>query len=535
LNTKLLRRTLELLLPLRKELDAYSEADDELEGSLLGYTGPAYVLDDRLDIDFSKSSKNADVIIQKIQEIVSTSVNTNSNGFLDKLYSAPSLPGIAAELVLAILNNNAHVWHVSPALSAIEKITARALAKQFGLIGPERGGVTMPGGAAANMTALLIARNLLLPYTKTSGVTSGHRKPAIFVSEAAHYSIRNGAQIIGLGTSAVYQIPTLKNGEMDVAALAKAMSDARDRDEIILLVAATAGTTVKGAFDSLREIGCIAHSMNAWFHVDACWGGACIFSQALQSKLDGIELADSISFNPHKLLGVPLLCSFLLARDVRTFWCANRIEAGYLFHDAERFETSPRDLGDLCVDSDWRNSPAIQEAPHASAIMDLATLTTQCGRRPDALKLYLHWLYYGTEGLASDVENAVNSAMHLTRLVSRVSMFHLLYDGEMSFTQVCFYLERAGTGEGIATDHLEVARTNSRRTRLLSSALRTRGWMIDFAPGNPRLGEFGDFLRVVCHRHTTLTVANRLFEAILVESRSILDQEGASNPSYGKP
>ena len=458
-----------------------------------------------------------------LYNIAKSSINTSSPGFLDKLYSSPSAPGIAADLVLSVLNNNSHVWHVSPGLVLVEKYVARELARLFGLQGHNAGGVTVPGGAAANMTALLVARNFLCPSSKNYGIGSYGRRLRIFVSEAAHYSIANAAQVLGFGRNAVVQIPSDDDGAMLPDALRSSMEYHVSTGAIPLFVAATAGTTVKGAFDPLNEIGAIAREYRAWYHIDACWGGAAVFSERLRHRLSGSAQADTISFNPHKMLGVPLICSFLLARDLRTLWCANRLAAGYLFHDdyedaednAMQISTheaqKPHDECPL-LDPDWRQSEALSAAPKAQDILDLASLTPQCGRRPDALKLYAHWNYYGTEGLAKDVERAVESATYLASLIAHDNRFLLLGDVKTSFAQVCFYYVRRV--QAMIDEDKTQADHNSSMTRKLSQALLARGWMVDFAPGNGRAAEQGDFLRVVCNRQTTKDVVAKLFETL---------------------
>ena len=476
---------------------------------------------------------------EALRRLLFGAVNTSSPGFLDKLFSTPLPPGIAADLILSLLNNNGHVWHVSPALTLIEKNVALRLARLFGLQGPHAGGMTVPGGAAANITALLIARNILLPETKKLGFGSGNRRPILFVSQAAHYSVANAAQVIGLGTASVVRIVTRSNGEMDPDALEQSTVQNKLIGNEPFFVAATAGTTVKGVFDPLQTIGGIARKYNLWYHVDACWGGAAAFSEALKSRMNGSELADSISFNPHKLLRVPLLCSFLIARDLRTFWCANQLEAGYLFHDdKEEAEVNAVDEGtsklsvqkagldqgeaDLPnrltgegLDGDLRTSKDVLSAPNASNILNLASLTPQCGRRPDGLKLYMHWLYYRTESIARDVETAVEGARLLALRISSEVRLRLVGNlPEVPFAQVCFYyngkLSRDPLGKSLERQ------MNSKATRSLSRLLLKQGWMIDYAPGDGSHNEQGEFLRVACNRSTTPPVVDKLMKAIIL-------------------
>src|SRR5436305_3464029 len=100
-------------------------------------------------------------LVSTLRSIIANSVNTFAPGFLDKLYSSTNAPGIAADLILSVLNTNLHVYQVSPVLTLIEKHTAKALALLFGLNGPRAGAISVQGGSASNMTSIVIARNPL--------------------------------------------------------------------------------------------------------------------------------------------------------------------------------------------------------------------------------------------------------------------------------------------------------------------------------------------------------------------------------------
>jgi glutamate decarboxylase len=355
----------------------------------------------------------------------------------------------------------------------------------------------------------------------------------VFASEAAHFSMFNAAQVLGLGAHSVKKIATTADGCMDTMALKQALDATVAAREIPLFVCGTAGTTVRGAYDTLESIGMLAQEYNAWFHVDACWGGAAVFSDKLKYRLAGSELADSIAYNPHKLLGVPQICSFLLGKDLRTFWYANSLTAGYLFHQDDSM--LPSHLNFLsataapqvkmvndhaehpsCFDwvhFNWRASKAIQGAPDPREVYDLASFTPQCGRRPDAVKLYFHWRYYGTEGLAKQVERAYDGAKYLAQLIEKEPALRLVGQVDVPCTQVCFYY--AGVSpKGIKSDQ-ELAGQNTYFTRRISAGLMRRGWMVDYAPGSGRKEELGAFLRVACNRMTTPSVAEGLVQAIL--------------------
>ena len=448
-----------------------------------------------------------------IDLISRNSVDNASPTFLGKLVSAPSAPGIAADLFLSVLNNNGHVQRAGPALTAIEKHTSLELARLFDLRGPHAGGVTVPGGAAGNLLAMLVARNIVAPESKQRGLTPGEY--AIFVSETAHYSVSNSANVIGLGNDSIIRIPALDDGTMDADALRRAVDQATEDGKKPLLIAATSGSTVNGAFDPLEKVGEIAHKVGAWFHVDACWGGGVVFSENLKHLMKGSHLADSIAFNPHKLLGVPLVCAFLLVNDLRTLWLANKLNAGYLFHD-----DAPKKAADTSKDfsseekEDWRQLKLLNTAPDVRKINDLASLTIQCSRRHDASKLFLHWLYYGTVGIAREVEQAVDSAQHLARLVREDPRFELIWRPEEVFAQVCFYWKSASTANKSGQ---ELAEINTRNTRALFQGIEANGWKVDFAPGKVK----GEFLRIACNRLTTRQTVEKIVSELVELGESL--------------
>ena len=103
-------------------------------------------------------------------------------------------------------------------------------------------------------------------------------------------------------------------------------------------VIATSGTTVRGAFDPLREIADVCSNQNIWLHVDAAWGGSCLYSNKLRVLMDGVELADSVCWDAHKMMGLPLVCSAFLIKkpEILRKICSHGNVAHYLFlGDAE--------------------------------------------------------------------------------------------------------------------------------------------------------------------------------------------------------
>lgn len=136
----------------------------------------------------------------------------------------------------------------------------------------------------------------------------------IFTSEDAHYSVKKLAAFLGIGYDNVYQVKVDSKGKMLVSDLEVQIARAIGEGAAPLMVSSTAGTTVMGAFDPLKDIAEVCRKHRLWFHVDAAWGGGALISRTYRRLLDGVELADSITWNPHKLLAAPQQCSTLLLR-----------------------------------------------------------------------------------------------------------------------------------------------------------------------------------------------------------------------------
>ncbi|KAK6863829.1 glutamate decarboxylase [Apiospora arundinis] len=392
-------------------------------------------------------------LLATIQDVLKYSVNTWDQGFLDKLYASTNAVGVVSELLLSVLNTNVHVYQVSPVLTLIEKTTARQLANLFGFTGPRAGGVSCQGGSASNLTSIAIARNALYPECKSGG--NGAKRFVLFTSAHGHYSVEKAAVTCGMGADAVVPVP-----------------DGQGRTP--LYVNATAGTTVLGSFDDFRALSAVCREFGVWLHIDGSWGGPCIFSESQKHKLAGSELADSITVNPHKMMNVPVTCSFLLTNDLSVFHKANTLPAGYLFHGA----------GD------------------DGEVYDLADLTLQCGRRADSLKLALAWIYYGAGGFGKMIDHAFAMAAHLAGLVDAAADFALVSSNPPPCLQVCFYYAPGGR-------LAETKEENTRRTREMVGLLIARGFMVDYAPG-PQ----GSFFRVVVNCQTLKGTVEGLVKAL---------------------
>ncbi|KAL4885136.1 hypothetical protein BJY04DRAFT_205685 [Aspergillus karnatakaensis] len=478
--------------------------------SLVDYKKPEE-LQKILQLSLPQKGTGQDGLVEILRNVLKYSVNTWHQGFLDKLYASTNAPGVASELILAALNTNVHVYQVSPALSVIEKYTGQQLASLFGLNGPRAGGISVQGGSASNTTSIVIARNNLYPTTKTEG--NGDYKFVLFTSAHGHYSIEKAAQMLGLGSSSVWAVPIDKEGRIIPSELEKLVQKALSENRTPFYVNATAGTTVMGSFDPFEEIAAICKRYNLWMHVDGSWGGSFAFSNRQRHKLDGTEKANSIAINPHKMLGVPVTCSFLLAADLRQFHRANTLPAGYLFHNNP--EPGAENTG-----SNGIEAPAELDTD-SPEIWDLADLTLQCGRRADSLKLFLSWTYYGTAGYERQIDGACDTAAYLATLIQDNPNFKLISESPPPCLQVCFYYAPGGKllhsrRSGVVTNEEQRAKANSKVTEQITHAIIKRGFMVDYAPpsGDQEAAGDGKFFRCVVNIQTVKGTVEGLVRAI---------------------
>jgi len=265
-------------------------------------------------------------------------------------------------------------------------------------------GLLTPGGSLSNMQAMLMAKDQRFPDARVKGAAS---LPAvrIFVSDQAHYSFVKFAQVIGLGQDSVVKVRSFSQGAMQPEALQVAIDSEKKAGNIPLMIAATAGTTVSGVYDDLNALGAIAKQEKLWFHVDGSYGGSLLMSEETRHFLAGISEADSVAWNPHKMLGMPFHCPALITRHKGALEASLSTDASYLFHEEE-------------------------------TEFNLGQKSLHCGRRVEALKLWLSWHAYGRKGLAERVLKMRQAAVDFAAEIKLRSKFALLCAPEAPI--VCF-------------------------------------------------------------------------------------------------
>lgn len=274
-------------------------------------------------------------ILKSLHNILTESMNPAHTGYIGHMDTMPTTFSILGDLAAAAVNNNMLSLEMSPVFSRLEHALIKQTARLFGL-GETSGGLMVSGGSLANLQALAVARNLCFD-SRENGVVGLASQPVIFASDAAHTSIQKAAMLLGLGTASVVKVKINRDSQMDAADLQQKIEQSKKEGKAPFCIVGTAGTTVTGNIDPLEEISHIAKEFNLWFHVDAAYGGALVFSEKQRHRLAGIEYADSITFNPQKWLYVAKTCAMVLFKDAGLLDTAFRIAAPYMREGDEEF------------------------------------------------------------------------------------------------------------------------------------------------------------------------------------------------------
>lgn len=366
----------------------------------------------------SEQGRPAGELLSEAAVLLRGAMNPAHPGYLGHMDSIASTVGIFSDALVSALNNNMLAWEMSPVFTDMEQRLMNWACSLFGIgtgqpsasSGPT--GHLVSGGTLANMTALWVARNARGGEESRSardGLT-GRERPLVFLaSEHAHFSFQKAANLLGLGRDAWVRIPADEHGRVRVDAMEESLRRVREQGLQPFCLVGVAGTTVTASLDPLGAIGDLARREGLWFHVDAAYGGAIALSEELRGKLSGIELADSITFNPQKWLFVPKTCASILFREAA--------EVDRHLREPFLYGTSNR---------------GIDDRPH----VNLGEWTLQGTRRVDVLKLYLTLEHFGRERLARMCERNCQLARGFAAKIAACPELELINEPDLNI--VCF-------------------------------------------------------------------------------------------------
>jgi glutamate/tyrosine decarboxylase-like PLP-dependent enzyme len=323
------------------------------------------------------------------QELRRAQIHTPHPGYFGLFNPAPTTMGIAADTLVAAFNPQLATWVHSPFAIEVERHLIQQIGQRFGYPLEKVEGTFASGGAEANHTALLTALVNRFPDYLTQGTRGLSGQPVFYISCEGHHSFLKAARLCGLGSVAVREIPLDGQWRLRLDWLREQLRhDVRDGHLPFLLVG-TAGTTSGGIIDPLPELAALARSEKLWFHVDAAWGGAAMLVPELRPHLAGIEQADSITFDAHKWLSVPMGGAMYLTQRRGILEKTFRVAATYM-PDAAPVEE--------------RNDP------YATSI--------QWSRRFIGLKVFLSLAVAGWEGYAAALRHMTAMGNQLRQMLT---------------------------------------------------------------------------------------------------------------------
>jgi len=349
--------------------------------------------------------------------IVPGMTHWNHPGWFAYFPANTSPPSILAEMLTAALGAQCMSWQTSPAATELEQVVMGWLRRMLGL--PDGwSGVIQDTASTATLVALLTARERATAYNfNTDGAAApGARRLTVYASTEAHSSVDKAVKLAGLGLARYRRVPVDRQYALDVEALEKTLGRDVEEGLIPCAVVGVTGTTSSTAVDPLRRIGELCRRFGAWFHVDAAYAGSAAILPERREILDGIELADSLVFNPHKWLFTNFDCSAYFVRDrealLRTF----------------------------------SMTPEYLRTSHDDEVVNYRDWGIQLGRRFRALKLWFVIRSFGVEGLREKLRGHIALAREFARRVEEDPRFELM--APAPFGLVCFRCRPPGRDPG---------------------------------------------------------------------------------------
>ncbi|HWF36079.1 MAG TPA: aminotransferase class V-fold PLP-dependent enzyme [Solirubrobacteraceae bacterium] len=346
-----------------------------------------------------------------------------------------TFPGALGDLITAAMDIDASLWMSAAGPSQLE-LTVLDWFKEWIGYPREAAGVLVSGGSAANLTALACAREALLgPMTD---------RVVAYASDQSHSSVARASRVMGFRPDQVRVLPTDASHRIRLDALVGAIDADLAAGLQPLVVAANAGATNTGAVDPLPELAEICHERGMWLHVDGAYGGFAALTERGRASLAGIELADSVTLDPHKWLYQPIECGCVLVRDGRLLGEAFTIDPDYL-------------------------------ADRLSEEVNFSDLGLQLTRSSHALKLWLSLSYFGTDAFRAAIDRSLDLALLAEQHVRDTPELELLSPATLGI--ICFRraFEGVRAEEEIAALNAELVSSFEETGRGLVSSTRLHG------------------------------------------------------------
>lgn len=304
------------------------------------------------------------------------------------------------DLVGSVTNQVMAIYEMGPWATAVEHAVVDATGERLGFAAGKFAGLVTSGGTLANLTGLLAARNVSLGNSWSAGLNGRRPAPVLVAHADAHYSVTRSAGILGIGTDHIVPAALDSRRRMDPNRLDETLKDLRHRGEPIVAVSGAACATPIGAFDPIPEIVDVCRRHEVWLHMDAAHGGALAFSARHRHLIAGIEQADTVVCDAHKMMFMPALCAMLFYRNPAHRLAAFHQEAPYLF------------------------DPLVPElAEYDSGVANL-----ECTKRAAAFGVWGVWSLLGPQIFADMVDVTIDTARQFYEMLVEADDFEPLHE-----------------------------------------------------------------------------------------------------------
>ncbi|ENK2915652.1 pyridoxal phosphate-dependent class III aminotransferase [Vibrio alginolyticus] len=356
------------------------------------------------DVDLDNGNAPLKSVIDDAAElVVKNAIFTQHPDCIAHLHTPPLMPAIAAEAMIAALNQSMDSWDQASSATYVEQKVVNWLCDKYEL-GAKADGIFTSGGTQSNQMGLMLARDWIADKLSAHsiqklGLPEYADKLRIVCSKKSHFTVQKSASWMGLGEKAVMTVDANADGTMDVTKLDEVLNQAKAEGLIPFAIVGTAGTTDHGAIDDLDFIADMAAKHDMWMHVDGAYGGALILSSQ-KARLKGCERAHSISVDFHKLFYQTISCGALLVNDKSNF--------KFLLHHADYLNREHDELPNL---------------------VDKSIATT---KRFDALKVFMTMQSVGPKALGDMYDHLLEQTLEVADMIRDNKHFELLAEPSLS-------------------------------------------------------------------------------------------------------
>ncbi|MBS9934172.1 pyridoxal phosphate-dependent class III aminotransferase [Vibrio alginolyticus] len=356
------------------------------------------------DVDLDNGNAPLKTVIDDAAELVAkNAIFTQHPDCIAHLHTPPLMPAIAAEAMIAALNQSMDSWDQASSATYVEQKVVNWLCDKYEL-GEKADGIFTSGGTQSNQMGLMLARDWIADKLSAHsiqklGLPEYADKLRIVCSKKSHFTVQKSASWMGLGEKAVMTVDANADGTMDVTKLDEVLNQAKAEGLIPFAIVGTAGTTDHGAIDDLDFIADMAAKHDMWMHVDGAYGGALILSSQ-RARLKGCERAHSISVDFHKLFYQTISCGALLVNDKSNF--------KFLLHHADYLNREHDELPNL---------------------VDKSIATT---KRFDALKVFMTMQSVGPKALGDMYDHLLEQTLEVADMIRDNKHFELLAEPSLS-------------------------------------------------------------------------------------------------------